>query len=326
MKMICGLPITGMPHEEFIPSNHQLQVTDEEGKRLYPMTVSKLLFIHTELCVLFNESKVSWSKWIDYFHRGWIIFGASGKITSHMRPKQDEKIFSLPLQASETATLVVFITLWLSRFLFPTRSHVVRLETFVMACKMTQGSKISLAPVTIDFVYRVLDNDLESFVLQRNNYDISHLAVAQRRLFCNNTHARFFIPFQDRILSSNEPIYVIREIKEIPARSLKEAVKLADCGNTTDPNSPNFANAQNGNNLSNATFFQGAKKISSQEEFVKDVDHEGVEVLSHKLSDHLKTLQDLNSQLQDSCEQLQEHENQKTVLQKEKARIEAEML
>ncbi|KAL3502127.1 hypothetical protein ACH5RR_036576 [Cinchona calisaya] len=38
------------------------------------------------------------------------------------------------------------------------------------------------------------------------------------------------------------------------------------------------------------------------------------------------TLQDLNSQLQDSREQLQELENRKTVLLKEKAKIEAEML
>ncbi|KAL3504867.1 hypothetical protein ACH5RR_034708 [Cinchona calisaya] len=38
-----------------------------------------------------------------------------------------------------------------------------------------------------------------------------------------------------------------------------------------------------------------AKKISSHEEFVKDVDRVGVEILSRKLSDHLKTLQDLNS-------------------------------
>ncbi|KAL3528753.1 hypothetical protein ACH5RR_008075 [Cinchona calisaya] len=62
MKMICALPIPGIPYEEFIPSNHQLQVTDEVGKRLYLTTIFELLFIHTELCALFNKSKVSWSK------------------------------------------------------------------------------------------------------------------------------------------------------------------------------------------------------------------------------------------------------------------------
>ncbi|KAL3533081.1 hypothetical protein ACH5RR_006602 [Cinchona calisaya] len=72
--------------------------------------------------------------------------------------------------------------------------------------------------------------------------------------------------------------------------------------------------------------FDLAKKISSQEKFGKDVDHEDVENLSLKLSDHLKTLQDLNSQLQESHEQLQELENQKTVLLKKEARIQAEKL
>ncbi|KAL3509971.1 hypothetical protein ACH5RR_029372 [Cinchona calisaya] len=65
--------------------------------------------------------------------------------------------------------------------------------------------------------------------------------------------------------------------------------------------------------------FDLAEKISSQEKFVKDVDREGVEILSRKISYHLKTLQDLNSKLQ-------ELENRKIVLLKKKTRIEAEML
>ncbi|KAL3498517.1 hypothetical protein ACH5RR_041249 [Cinchona calisaya] len=55
--------------------------------------------------------------------------------------------------------------------------------------------------------------------------------------------------------------------------------------------------------------FDLAKKISSQEKFVKDVDHEDVENLSLKLSDHLNNLPNLNSQLLDYREQLQELEN-----------------
>ncbi|KAL3516865.1 hypothetical protein ACH5RR_023767 [Cinchona calisaya] len=65
---------------------------------------------------------------------------------------------------------------------------------------------------------------------------------------------------------------------------------------------------------------------SSSEKFVKDVNHEGVEILSHKLANHLKTLQGLNSQLQDSREQLQEFENRKIALLKEETRIQAKML
>ncbi|KAL3506730.1 hypothetical protein ACH5RR_032112 [Cinchona calisaya] len=45
----------------------------------------------------------------------------------------------------------------------------------------------------------VPDNDLKFSVSQRNNYHIAHLAVAQRRHFRSNTHARFFIPSRDRI-------------------------------------------------------------------------------------------------------------------------------
>ncbi|KAL3518445.1 hypothetical protein ACH5RR_021034 [Cinchona calisaya] len=40
---------------------------------------------------------------------------AFGKITSLMRPKHDEKVFSLPLRAFEEANLAAFIALWLSR-------------------------------------------------------------------------------------------------------------------------------------------------------------------------------------------------------------------
>ncbi|KAL3532927.1 hypothetical protein ACH5RR_006448 [Cinchona calisaya] len=63
------------------------------------------------------------------------------------------------------------------------------------------------------------------------------------------------------VLSSSEPIYVIRKIKEIPARFFKGATKLADYGNTTDPNSLNSVDAQKGSNLSNAIFFQGGKQV-----------------------------------------------------------------
>ncbi|KAL3509445.1 hypothetical protein ACH5RR_028846 [Cinchona calisaya] len=73
-------------------------------------------------------------------------------------------------------------------------------------------------------------------------------------------------------------------------------------------------------------FGLAAKKISSQEKFVKDVNREDVENPSVKLSNHLKNLGDLNSQLQDSREQLQELENRKIVLLKEEVIIQAEKL
>ncbi|KAL3522700.1 hypothetical protein ACH5RR_015534 [Cinchona calisaya] len=41
----------------------------------------------------------------------------------------------------------------------------------------------------------------------------------------------------------------------------KEAVKVDDCDNTIDPNSPRSTDAQKVINLRNATFFQGGKKV-----------------------------------------------------------------
>ncbi|KAL3522296.1 hypothetical protein ACH5RR_015130 [Cinchona calisaya] len=90
MKIICLLPIVGMPYEEFVPSNHQLPAVNEVGKRLYLSIVFELLLIYTEL------------------------------------------------------------------FLFPIMGHIVRPKIFIMACKMAQGDKISLAVAVLGFVYHKL--------------------------------------------------------------------------------------------------------------------------------------------------------------------------
>ncbi|KAL3516101.1 hypothetical protein ACH5RR_023003 [Cinchona calisaya] len=244
MKMICGLPIAGMLYEEFIPLNHQLQATDKEGKRLYRTTVFKLLVIHTKLCVLFNESKVSWSKWIDYFHRGQIIFGAFSEITSAMRPKHDEKVFSLALQPSEKATLAAFIALWLSKFLFPTRGHVVRPKTFVMACKMAQGKRISIALAILGFLYHKLGS---AMICGKN-------LIILTDLLDNLDSTKAFL--------TRFGVFCYPKIKEILARSFKGAVKLADYGNTTNSNSLNSTDDKKWSNLTNATFFQGDLELS----------------------------------------------------------------
>ncbi|KAL3516467.1 hypothetical protein ACH5RR_023369 [Cinchona calisaya] len=56
-KMICRLPITRMPYDEFVPSTYQLQVVNKEGKRLYPCIVSEFLLIHTELRICIRKVK-----------------------------------------------------------------------------------------------------------------------------------------------------------------------------------------------------------------------------------------------------------------------------
>ncbi|KAL3529025.1 hypothetical protein ACH5RR_008347 [Cinchona calisaya] len=54
-------------------------VGGEMGISLLNMEMTcRLPRCHTELCVFFNENKVSWSKWIHYFHRGQVLFGAFG--------------------------------------------------------------------------------------------------------------------------------------------------------------------------------------------------------------------------------------------------------
>ncbi|KAL3528968.1 hypothetical protein ACH5RR_008290 [Cinchona calisaya] len=246
MKMICGLPIIGIPYEKFILSNHQLQVTNKEGKRLHPTTVSKFLLTHTKLCILFNVSKVLRSKWIDYFHRDRIIFGAFGEITSPMHPYMKKRF---------------------SRYL----SKLLRKQLWELLSLfgLVGDPDIAIASFPIHLLVEWSGEHFSALYRHRSEQHVEYysnpLEYSKDMEFLDTDELSLdnfeFLLSIHNVLSSNEPVYVIIEIKEIPAGSFKGAVKLVDCGNTTDPNSTNSVDAQKGSNLSNATFFQGGKKV-----------------------------------------------------------------
>ena len=69
LKTIGGLPILGIPYEEFIPTNKKLLNTS-----LYHPCIVELLRIHSRLCNILKTQFVSWDQWTEYFYRGEQMF------------------------------------------------------------------------------------------------------------------------------------------------------------------------------------------------------------------------------------------------------------
>ncbi|KAM6557050.1 hypothetical protein CsatB_004069 [Cannabis sativa] len=78
LKVIGGLPILGIPYEEFIPLNKRLV-----GGTPYHSTTAELLRFHTQIynylksvkvCAKSNDINVSWEQWIEFFYRGKKMF------------------------------------------------------------------------------------------------------------------------------------------------------------------------------------------------------------------------------------------------------------
>ena len=103
-----GLPISGTPYEEFIPTNKELR-----RNGAYPSTVAELLRIHSELCESLGKKYVTWENWLAHFYRGKIMFSTSGhkKRESWMQQKKT----SLGLEISKEGELAAFLSFWLSR-------------------------------------------------------------------------------------------------------------------------------------------------------------------------------------------------------------------
>ncbi|PON42744.1 Aminotransferase-like mobile domain containing protein [Trema orientale] len=152
LKVIGGLPILGVPYEEFIPLNRKMV-----SGTLHCPIVAELLRIHAQICDHMNATKVTWDQWVEYFYRGVKVFeGIKG---GSKPPRKICKVFdlrSLPLNVSKECMLAAFLSLWLSRFIFPYHGYDIRPETFYMASLMAQGVKVSLAPSVLGYIYRAL--------------------------------------------------------------------------------------------------------------------------------------------------------------------------
>ncbi|KAH7861992.1 hypothetical protein Vadar_033477 [Vaccinium darrowii] len=144
LKVIAGLPIFGIPYEEFLPTNEQL--LKEQGQETPNAIISELLLLHTQMCMHLKASTVTWSQWIDFFYRGSAIYGAFGEIPTSTAPKHNKKVLEMPLNISKLGILSAFLALWLSRFLMPYKGPIVRPETFGMASLLAHGTRVSLAP------------------------------------------------------------------------------------------------------------------------------------------------------------------------------------
>ncbi|CAN6552507.1 unnamed protein product [Malus baccata var. baccata] len=153
LKVIGGLPILGAPYEEFIPPNGDLC-----KKEAYPSTLPELLRIHSQLCKFYGQKHIFWNQWLDHFYRGKIVYAGYGEKNQRMSPNE-QKIFKargILLEVTKEGALAAFLVFWLCRFVLPLKGGKVRPETFPMACLMAQGSKVSLAPTVLGYIYRGL--------------------------------------------------------------------------------------------------------------------------------------------------------------------------
>ena len=130
-----------------------------DAKKFSP-TVLELLHIHTELCGFHKSNHVYWNWWLDHFYRGeltWCAFGKeSERRTSSNPPRISQRERLSTLNVTNIGELAAFLAFWLSHFVLPYRSEVIRPETFVMVALMAKGQKISLAPTVLGYIYHGL--------------------------------------------------------------------------------------------------------------------------------------------------------------------------
>ncbi|KAM6546467.1 hypothetical protein CsatB_027203 [Cannabis sativa] len=115
-------------------------------------------------CAKSNDINVSWEQWIEFFYRGKKMFqGMRQNSTCEAIGEDDQRkgkskvnLHSIPLNISKEGSLAAFLSLWLSRFVFPTEGSNIRPETFYMASMMAHGHKVSLAPSVLGYIYRAL--------------------------------------------------------------------------------------------------------------------------------------------------------------------------
>ncbi|KAL6286893.1 hypothetical protein ACE6H2_011283 [Prunus campanulata] len=150
LKIIGGLPILGIPYEEFIPPNQDLQ-----REEMYPSTIRELLLIYSQLCSLYDQKCVFWDQWVAHFFRGKIIYGSFGE-GNILKPRENLMARKLNLEISTEGKLTAFLAFFLSKFALPSRGSRIRPETFYMASLMAQGVKVSIAPAVLGYIYHGL--------------------------------------------------------------------------------------------------------------------------------------------------------------------------
>ena len=130
LKIIGGLPILGVPYEEFIPPNRDLH-----REAMFPPTIRELLLIYSQLCSLYDQKCVFWDQWVAHFFRGKIIYGTFGE-GNILKPRENLMARKLNLEISTEGKLTAFLAFFLSRFALPSRGSRIRPETFYMASLM----------------------------------------------------------------------------------------------------------------------------------------------------------------------------------------------
>ena len=188
LKVIGGLPILGTPYEEFLPSNYDLC-----KKEAYSSILSELLRIHSQLCVFYGQKQIFLNQWLDHFYRGKVIFAGYGEKNQRMSPNEQKilKAQKILLEVTKEGALAAFLVFWLCRFVLPLKGGRVRPKTFPMACLMAHGSKVSLAPTVLGYIYHGLGEIV--FLSEETRI---HIYFHARSLYCWLVRGAFsiFIP------------------------------------------------------------------------------------------------------------------------------------
>ncbi|KAL0910558.1 hypothetical protein M5K25_021552 [Dendrobium thyrsiflorum] len=179
---ISGLPILGVPYEEYVPADYDLfsrrpAGQQRRGEFVYSDGLHQNLRHYYDLYQHRRRGRsrrgtVSLDVWIASFLHPSALVAEFGRIQdpfnkrSHDIEQCSEDLFESGLADgsqpvfvrgfSDDMLLVSFIATWLCYFVFPSQSRVFRPSTLLMASLIASGRRVSLAPAVLAQIYHSL--------------------------------------------------------------------------------------------------------------------------------------------------------------------------
>ncbi|KAF3330070.1 Plant mobile domain-containing protein [Carex littledalei] len=164
MRHLTGLPIFGVPYDEYLPLEGTLSELLPDGSRRHPISLQRVFDVYHELSY---AGEVDFRRWIAYFSDAirypvhvfahpYDPFGTGREEIFHT----DERF--TPVSASRErlgaeAYLTAFLAWWLCCFVIPSQpAGVIRPDCFIMANNLARGEAVSLAIPALANVFRCM--------------------------------------------------------------------------------------------------------------------------------------------------------------------------